>query len=110
MIGKRKRETQVVVRTEQATSSNDAQTQDRYIFRQFFESHFETLQPSTNLNESAEEGEDDLGTSSDALSVSDWEGLSDEEISAIEIIEHDQKKDPTFPAGAMQHDKAFMVG
>lgn len=109
MIGKRKRETRRIVRSDEASSLRAAQAPDRDIFRQCFETHFEPLQEaSTNGDESPGSG-DDSHTLSDAASLSDWEGLSGEEsIPPVEIIEHG--KESTHLADDVQQSKAFMVG
>jgi hypothetical protein len=110
MIGKRKRETQVITRSEELLPLDAAPTQDQDIFRQYFESQFEPLQEaSLKLNAPLERG-DSLDTLSDAASISEWAGLSDEDsLIPIEVIEYGEAKEATDSADDMKHAKAFMV-
>jgi hypothetical protein len=110
MIGKRKRETRVMTRSDEHPALDAAPTQDQDIFRQYFESQFEPLQEaSLKLNATLERG-DSPDTSSDAASISEWAGLSDEDsLAPIEVIEYGEKKEFTDSADDMKHAKAFMV-
>ncbi len=111
MIGKRKRETQVIARAEEVSSSNAGQTQDRDIFRQYFEIQFEPLQEVSTAEDGWSGSGDKFDASSDAASLSDWNGLSDaESIPPVEIIEYGEKMESTNSGGEEQHVKAFMVG
>ncbi len=110
MIGKRKRETRRIVRSEEAQSLVIAQTQDRDIFRHYFESQFEPLQEVCTQIDGSSKFPDNLGASSDAASLSDWDGLSEEDSTpGVEIIEHG-KEEATMSVDDGQHTKEFMVG
>ncbi len=110
MIGKRKRRTRRIVRSEEARSLVIAQTQDRDIFRQYFESQFEPLQEAFTQADESSQIPHNLGASSDTASLSDWDGLSEEDSTpGVEIIEHGREKVTTSIDDA-QHARQFMVG
>lgn len=109
MIGKRKREARRTARTVDAQSLVITQTRDRDIFRRYFESRFEPLQEVCTHVDGSLKNSDDLGTSSDAASLSDWDGLSEgDSTPGIEIIEH-RKREPSTSAND-GYAKKFMVG
>jgi hypothetical protein len=109
MTGKRKRETQVVARSEKHLCQKIAQKHDHDIFRHYFESQFEPLEAAfTGVNEDSgsEAGPD---TSSDSANLSEWEGFSYEESHPqVKVIEHGERKDSNLTTD-LQHAKAFMV-
>lgn len=112
MVGKRKRETRVVARSEEASILDAAQIEERDVIRQYFESQFEPLEEaSTNVKKSLKSG-NTLDGQSDDLSLSDWEGFSGEEsTSLIEIIDHGEKdKESTHLMDDVWDAKLFMVG
>ena len=110
MIGKRKRETRGIARSVEAQSLIITQIQDRDIFRRHFESQFEPLREMCTQIDGSLKNSDDPGTSSETASLSDWDGLSEEDsTSGIEIIEHG-KREPPKSANDGQHAKKFMVG
>jgi hypothetical protein len=110
MIGKRKRDAQVVARLERTAEQNTAPAHASDLFRQYFESQFEPLQElSTNVNESVQSDEDDY-VSSEGASLSDWEGLSgDESIPQVEVIEFGEKQESSRLTDDLQLARAFMV-
>lgn len=111
MLGKRKRETRILHRSEETPSLDiNAQEKHRHLFRQYLESQFEPLPEASKNLGGGSQNEDEFDTSSNADSLSDWEGLSDEgSVHRIEIIEHREKQESTQPADDEQHAKAFMV-
>ena len=110
MIGKRKRETRRIVRSEEAQSLVVDQIQDRDIFRQYFESQFEPLQEVCTHKDRSLEVPKDLEIPSDAATISDWDGLSEEDPTpGVKIIEHG-KGNALTSVDDGQHAKAFMVG
>ena len=111
MIGKRKRDAQVVARLEKAAQQDDTSSaQTSTVFQQYFESQFEPLQrDSTRLSELLEGDESD-DVSAKATNLSDWEGLSEEDsIAQVEVIEYGVNKRPPYLSDDLQHAKAFMV-
>jgi hypothetical protein len=111
MIGKRKRETEVIIRPEEASPLKAAQADDRVIFRQYFESRFEPLEEEFTSTREPGENNESLEIESDAESTSGWEGLSGEESGAhIEVIEYGSKQLSTNSSDKLPEAKAFMVG
>jgi len=108
MIGKRKRETRRITRTDEASSSTTLRSPDLDIFKQHFETRFEPLQEESMNEIGSSRTSDDLDTSSDAASLSDWGGLSSgEPIPPVEVIEHG--KESTDLIDHVHQPKAFMV-
>jgi hypothetical protein len=108
MIGKRKRETRRITRTDQTSSSTTLGSPDLNIFKKYFETRFEPLQGETTKEVGSPRTSDDLDTSSDAASLSDWDGLSSgEPIPPVEVVEHG--KESIDLVDQVQQAKAFMV-
>jgi hypothetical protein len=108
MIGKRKRETRRIIRSDEASSLNTLQSPDLDIFRRYFEIRFEPLQEACTKEAGSSRTGDDLDASSDAASLSDWDGLPGEgPVPPVEIIEHG--KESTHLTDHVQQPKAFMV-
>jgi hypothetical protein len=108
MIGKRKRETRRITRTDEASSSTTPRPPDLDIFKQYFETRFESLEGESTKEDGSSRNSDDLDTSSDAASLSDWDGLSSgEPIPPVEVIEHG--KESTDVIDHIHQPKAFMV-
>lgn len=92
MLGKRKRDTLVVSRTQSEadthSSSPSANRDAGDIFRRHFEATFAPL-PESKLEEVVESDEEEEG-SDDASEVSEWSGLSqsDNEESIVEVVDY----------------------
>jgi hypothetical protein len=111
MTGKRKPEIQVITRSDEGRWSDNAQNEALDAFRQHFESQFEPLHDASVHTIHFSEIGDNVETSSDATSISDWEGFLDEESTpTVEIIKHEEEKDLAHANDDLEHAKAFMVG
>lgn len=110
MIGKRKRHARVMVRSEESPTLGNGENQDEDVFRRYFERQFEPLQkPFTNVNQHSE-NKDDFDNTSNAASLSDWEGLSAKDsIPSVEVVEYEEKKESLRTDDRVQDAKAFMV-
>lgn len=114
MLGKRKRETQVVSKPRIAGESHEGavtppvNTND--IFRQYFEAQFAPLpeQPAADVTN---EEEDDSDVSGDESNASEWSGISDteERITVVEVIDHVSNKADEDDEFHRARQKAFMV-
>ncbi|KAL1969015.1 hypothetical protein VTN77DRAFT_849 [Rasamsonia byssochlamydoides] len=113
MPGKRKRETTVVSR-DMASETDDASTTaapaSHDVFRQFFESRFQPLNPvqvgnSTSVQEATTDGD------SEEESEPEWQGITDEDEDEpqVEVVEHTDTRDATVPTLDKRARQAFMT-
>lgn len=114
MLGKRKRDTQVVSKPKIAGENHEsaaapaANTND--IFRQYFEAQFAPL-PEQSAVDATEEDEDDSEGSGDESNASEWSGISDteERITVVEVIDHLSRTPDEDDEFHRARQKAFMV-
>lgn len=114
MLGKRKRDTQVVSKPKIAGKTHESavippvNTND--IFRQYFEAQFAPLpeQPAVGITE--DDG-DDSDVSGDESNGSEWSGISDteERVTVVEVIDHVSNKADEDDEFHRARQKAFMV-
>lgn len=110
MNGKRKRDGQRVARIQEVFSQDTAPAHTSDVFRQYFESQFEPLREFSKDLKAISDGDRDKYISSDSASVSDWNGLSeDESTPQVEIISFGEKQESPRSSDDLQHAKAFMV-
>ena len=105
-LGKRKRRDQLSFPDRAAyVKIDDGNARLQELFQKHFEAHFEPLPYDHAVKEK------DLSSdpSTDNSSISDWEGLSDEEEDGPEIIDHDRATafNVELPS---QETRSFMVG
>jgi hypothetical protein len=112
MPGKRKRETAVLSRDSEAESHGDSKPPSgasHDLFRQFFESRFQPLDPpSINDDDGAEE--ESVEEDSENESELEWEGISDndDEVEKVEVVEYTDACDASDSLDKHIR-KAFMV-
>lgn len=114
MLGKRKRETQVISRTrdeaESEASHKGATVNTNDIFRKHFEATFAPL-PEEDTCQSNDENEDELDDSGAESEVSVWSGLSEtrDDPLVVEVVDHALAKNGDGDEFHRARQKAFMV-
>lgn len=114
MLGKRKRDTQVVSKPKFVGENHDSAatpavtTND--IFRQYFEAQFAPL-PEQPAVEATDESEVESDGSGDESDVSEWSGIPDteERVTVVEVIDHVSNKADEDDEFHRARQKAFMV-
>jgi hypothetical protein len=103
MLGKRKRRTPRKERKGESEESDTEELDAQEIFRRHFEAQFKPL-PATqkSLKPADEELEDE------SEDDSDWDGISDEEENAVQVVEHTEAQART-AAMSKEELKSFMV-
>jgi len=114
MLGKRKRETQVVTKRKQEIGeqeSNATPTRDSSdIFRRHFEASFAPL-PAQTVSDGVDDSEEDVEFSERESEVSEWSGLSesDTDLPVVEVVDHAIGESGIDDEIHRARQKAFMV-
>lgn len=114
MLGKRKRETQVVSKRNQEIGeqeSNATPTIDSSdIFRRHFEASFAPL-PEQRVSEGVDDSKEDVEFSEQESGVSEWSGLSesDSDLPVVEVVDHAIAESGIDDEIHRARQKAFMV-
>jgi len=114
MLGKRKRETQVVSRRNQEIgqpkSSATPAMDSSDIFRRHFEASFAPL-PEHMVSKGVEDSEEDVDLSEDGSEVSEWSGLSEPngDLPVVEVVDHAIAESGIDDEMHRARQKAFMV-
>lgn len=115
MLGKRKRDTQVVSREKAGSEDHDSMTgrtaNTNDVFRQYFEAQFAPLPEQHNAS-SVEESEDESVVSENESDISEWSGISDtgDPVAVVEVVDHVSKSTDEKDEFHRARQKAFMVG
>lgn len=108
MAGKRKREAVIVRRSLPTNADDEDRSNDKDVYRKYFESVFEPLpEIRTEVDDSNESSHGDLSEVED-----EWEGFSEQEDplpSTVQIIEHGTESAFDANPRSSTEFKAFMV-
>lgn len=113
MPGKRKRDTAVVSR-DAGSDTDDTPTAaadaSHDIFRQFFESKFQPLDPVQDRKPAVAQ-EENTDEDSEEESEPEWQGITDEDEDEpqVEVVEHTDTRDATVATLDKKARKTFMV-
>lgn len=114
MLGKRKRDTQVVARRPDEADSSESQSSTNIDASVIFRNHFETTfaplpeEDSDDNSGDQEDSDDSSGAESD---VSVWSGLSEasEDVPVVEVVDHAIAENGIDHEFHRARQKAFMV-